>query len=248
MNAQPLDLTLAAEALTAQPQAFERFAQMLMEHNRSLNLTRMDHPQDIRTRHFLDSLAALAIVDEPASRHPTNTPFSVMDVGSGAGFPALALAIARPNWRVVSLEATEKKVRFQRRVCEALGLGNVELLHGRAEILAHDPTQRERFDAVTARAVAPLNVLAELTLAFIRPGGLALFWKGPNVRQEYDAARKSIKMMGGSALTLHSYALPDLPETAFYLVAAAKHAASPATLPRRHFGIIKKRPLSHPES
>jgi 16S rRNA (guanine527-N7)-methyltransferase len=244
MNAQPLDLTPAVEALALYAEAFDRFAHILIEHNRVLNLTRIDTLGDIQTRHFLDSLAALSILDEAAASVPADRPFSLLDVGSGAGFPALALAIARPSWRIVSLEATEKKVRFQRDVCQALELSHVEILHGRAEVAAHEPALRERFDGVTARAVAPLSVLAELTLGFIRPGGIGLYWKGPKVQEEYVSGCAAAGRMGASVLTLHTYTLPNSPHGRFYLVAAAKDKALPSDLPRRSFGVIKKYPLS----
>ena len=170
--------------------------------------------------------------------------FSIIDVGSGAGFPALALAIARPRWRIVSLEATEKKVRFQQRVCEALGLNNVQTLHGRAESAAHEATLRERFNAATARAVAPLNVLAELTMAFVRPGGTGLFWKGPHASTELSAAAGAFKTMGAATQRLRTYVLTDIADTAFCLAIAEKQTPAPGAYPRRNFGAIKNRPLA----
>ncbi len=243
MTATPLDLSCADEALTRYRHAFEVFAQLLVEQNLTLNLTRIVSREQIQTRHFLDSLAALAVLDAAAGRLSGQKPFTVIDVGSGAGFPALALAIARPKWQIVSVEATEKKARFQRLVCQMLGLDNVQVRHGRAETLAHEPALRERFDAAAARAVAPLNVLAELTMAFVKPGGLGVFWKGPQVREELPDAGRAFEHMAASPPHLLSYSLPDATETTFYLATAQKHSNTPDTCPRANFAAIKQRPL-----
>ncbi len=213
------------------------FLRLLVEHNKTTNLTRIETPQDIRTRHFLDALAGLSVLDKAAEQ---NTDFSIIDIGSGAGFPGLAIAIARPAWRIVSLEATDKKVRFQQQVCRTLGLNNVQVRHGRAEIDAHTPALREQFDAVTARAVAGLDVLAELTLAFVRPGGCGLFWKGPHGRTEACAAQPAAAQMGARFTAMADYALNA---AAMTLIVAEKQTKSPPLYPRQHFGMIKKHPL-----
>lgn len=243
MTATPLDLSCADEALGRYRHTFEVFSQLLVEQNLTLNLTRIVSKEQIWTRHFMDSLAALAVLDAAARGASARRPFAVIDVGSGAGFPALALAIARPTWQVVSVEATEKKARFQRLVCQMLGLDNVQVRGGRAEVLAHETTLRERFDAAAARAVAPLNVLAELTMAFVKPGGVGVFWKGPQVRDELPDADGAFKQMGSAPPRLLSYTLPDANATTFYLVTTQKHSNTPETCPRANFAAIKKRPL-----
>ena len=239
MNPQPLDLTAAQTALAEHKAAFEVFAQLLIEHNRTMNLTRIDTPHDIQNRHFLDSLAALPVLAGAASGRQT---VSVLDIGSGAGFPGVAIAMARPQWHVVSLEATEKKARFQQHLCCALGLANVSVLHGRAEVLAHRPDLREQYDAVTARAVAGLDVLAELTMAFARPGGLGIFWKGPMVQEEIAAARPAFEQMGAQPSALYAYRLPQTPSE-IYLAAFQKQHPTPVNRPRKNFAAVKKRPL-----
>ena len=244
MSACRLELDAAQAALRRHRAAFDTFSQQLIECNKTTNLTRLTTVEAIALRHFLDALAALPVLDAAAANRET---FSLIDIGSGAGFPALAIAIARPQWRIVSLEATDKKVQFQRQICKTLGLGNVDVLHGRAEMAAHRTALREGFDAATARAVAPLAMLAELAMAFVRPQGLGLFWKGSQVEQELAAAVPSFGRMGASLTSLWTYTLPpqadDVDDAAFYLVAAQKCDAAPAAYPRQNFAAIKKRPL-----
>ena len=246
MTIERLDFDAVKAALASHRERFDRFAQLLIEHNRTTNLTRIDSPEQIQIRHFLDSLAALSVLDKTAAA-VGGMEFSLIDVGSGAGFPGLALAIARPYWRIVSLEATDKKARFQQQVCRELGLANVEVIHGRAEVMAHDPQLRERFNVATARAVAGLDVLAELMIALVRTGGIGLFWKGSQVQDELIAAEKAFEKMGSAITQLCAYRLPKQPSDAessmMYLVAAEKHTPTPAVYPRQNFGSIKKRPL-----
>ncbi|NLW83177.1 MAG: 16S rRNA (guanine(527)-N(7))-methyltransferase RsmG [Phycisphaerae bacterium] len=240
MNAETIDLAAAQAALAAHQEVFSIFSRLLIEHNHTVNLTRINTPEDIRLRHFLDSLAGLAVLDTLAA--DSQERLSLIDVGSGAGFPGLAIAIARPDWMVTSLEATEKKARFQRLICEELAIENVIVRCERAETAAHAPDLRERFDAATARAVAGLDVLAELTLAFVRPGGLGLFWKGPQVRDECAAAAAAFETMGAAPPSLFRYNLPEITAT-LYLAAGEKRSASPFNRPRRNFAAIKRHPL-----
>ena len=246
MTPHTLDLRSAHTALAACDTAFDRLAQLLIDHNQTTNLTRIETPQHIHTRHFLDSLAGLAVLDEMAAA-TTASAFSVIDVGSGAGFPGLAISIARPEWRIVSLEATDKKAHFQRQVCDRLGLTNVEVRHGRAEAMAHDAALREQFGAVTARALAGLDVLAELTMAFVRPGGIGVFWKGAQVQEEISAAEAAFEKMGAAITQLLDYRLPEkcsaAAHSAFFLAIAQKRVVTPPRYPRQNYAAIKKRPL-----
>lgn len=245
MTAEPLSLEAAKAALDTHRAAFEAFARHLAEHNRTTNLTRLDSPEEIWSRHFVDALAALPLLDEIAAA--AAAPFSLIDVGSGAGFPGLALAIVRPDWHIVSLEATDKKVRFQQHICDTLGLRNTEVRHGRAEMMAHDASLRERFSVAVARAVAGLDVLAELTMGFVRPGGRGVFWKGPKVREEIALAEGAFDIMGAAVTRLSAYTLPDHPaETSgstLYLAVAEKQGLTPPGYPRQNFAAIRKRPL-----
>ena len=220
-----------------------RFSELLIAENQKYNLTRIDSPEQIQNRHFLDSLAGLSVLDE--SEKKTGKSLTILDIGSGAGFPGLVLAIVRPNWKIVSLEATGKKAHFQQRVCGELGLKNATVLNVRAEETAHHAAYRQQFDAITARALAALPVLAELSLAFVKAGGLGLYWKGPSVSKELQSARKAIQEMGAEIQDTLPYTLrinEDEPAH-LSLIVCKKIKATPKQYPRV-FGIIKKKPLS----
>ena len=223
MNQRTLDIQPYHTLLDAHQDAFRLFEQLLIEENAKYNLTRITSPQQVRTRHFLDSLAAVGILDTLADR--LKRPLRILDVGSGAGFPGLVLAMVRPEWSFVSLEATEKKARFQDQVRQALGLNNILIAGGRAEAYAHKPAFRESFDAVTARA-------------------LAVFWKGASAGDEIRQAETAIRQMGADIEQLAAYTLPEDTGEAvqFALVVCRKHSPSPQKYPRV-FGIIKKQPL-----
>lgn len=241
MKHQTVDLRPYHAILDRHQDALALFEQLLVEENQKYNLTRITSPQQIRARHFLDSLAGLSILDELSQSQ--EKPLRILDAGSGAGFPGIVLAVVRPEWRFVSLEATGKKVRFQEKVCSALNLSNVQLFHGRAEALVHEPVFRQNFDAVTARALAPLPILSELTLAFLRQNGLAVFWKSSGVSEEAADAGNAVKQMGAQIDRIINYSIPDIEETiGFSLVVCRKLRSTPKSYPRA-FGLIKKQPL-----
>lgn len=228
------------ELLAEHADAFATFEQLLIRGNQKFNLTRITKPEQIRLRHFIDSMAALGALDKLSTA--LNKPLRILDIGSGAGFPGLVLGMVRPGWQIVSLEATEKKVHFQKYVCEEIGLSNVTVLHGRAEALAHEPRYREQFDAVTARALAAMPVLAELTLGFVNIGGLGLYWKGPG--EDLQPARPAIEQMGAAVENTLTYTLQTQPEPAkLSLIVCKKVEKTPKQYPRV-FGMIKKKPLS----
>lgn len=200
------------------------FLQMLLAENRTLNLTTITDPDAVRVRHFEDSLAAVPLIEQMAAAHRPapqsaesgESGLSLIDVGSGAGFPGLPLAIALPWCRVTSLEATGKKAHFQEKVVAVLGLRNVTVIHDRAESLAHKEGFRSAYDAAVARALAALPLVAELTLPFVKVGGHAIAWKGPGAGPEIAPAQAACEKLGGAAITQFPYILPDihaLPDT-----------------------------------
>ena len=215
----------------------------MIAENQKYNLTRIDSPRQIETRHFLDSLTGLFLLDERSQRK--SQPLKILDIGSGAGFPGLVLAIVRPAWQIVSLEATEKKANFQMMVCDTLGLDNATVLSGRAEAVAHHAAYRQQFDVVTARALAAMPVLAELSLGFVKIGGVGLYWKGPSVKEELVTAQAAIKQMGAEIENTLSYTLQteDTEPAKLSLVICRKTKVTPKQYPRV-FGMIKKKPLS----
>lgn len=188
----------------AQLAQFVRYAELLVDWNATrLNLTRLTSPADIAVKHFLDSLAVLTVVAPPPDS-------SLIDVGTGAGLPGLALKIARPDLRLTLLDGTAKKLAFCRAVAEALGLDGVQTVHARAEDAGRDPAYAAAYDVVAARAVAPLAQLLPWTAPFVRPGGLLVALKGANVADELPAARPVARRLH---LTLRPPVPISLPET-----------------------------------
>jgi 16S rRNA (guanine527-N7)-methyltransferase len=242
MQPTAIDISSLEKLIDENAEMFGRFEQLLVEENAKYNLTRITSPQQVRVRHWLDSLAALPALDAVAQ--DAGGVITLLDVGSGAGLPGLPLAIVRPDWTIVSVEATEKKVHFQQMVSKALKLKNVTVLHGRAEEFAQDKKFRARFDAVTARALAQMPILAELTLGFLRPGGRALYWKGHDCQSELAGAKAAIRKMGAALQQVQTYQLTMEEETIeMALIVCAKEKPTPVAYPRA-FGVMKKHPLS----
>ncbi len=224
----------------AQIDTFDLFARLLQEQNAKYNLTTLDGTDEIRTRHFHDSLAALDVI---AGICPSKKPVSLIDIGSGAGFPSLPIAIALPNICVTSLEATAKKVSFQQQVIDQAGIDNANVFHGRAEDMAHDKEWRENFDFATARALAPFAILAELALPFVRNGGHFLAWKGPKCEIELAQAKTALETLGGRIVEQVQYTLEtETGKRELRIIVIKKTGKTPEKYPRR-FKAIKNNPL-----
>ncbi len=179
---------------------FGRYAEALEATNRVLNLTRVS-PDQYVSLHFLDSLALLAAA-------PPRPGAALIDVGTGAGFPGLALAIARPDLRVVLLDSTVKKLRFLDEVIAALGLTGVSTLHARAEEAARQPSLARQFDVAAARAVARLDRLAGWLLPFVKPGGIAVAYKSSEVEQEIEEGAAALVRAGARVKQTAEVVLP----------------------------------------
>jgi 16S rRNA (guanine527-N7)-methyltransferase len=219
----------------AQLAHFERYVVMLGEWNERVNLVADGSPDVVLRRHVLESLALGSALREREVLRPDSR---VIDVGSGAGFPGLAIKVAWPTVRLTLLEATAKKTAFLSAVTEALAVPNVDVLTGRAEELGHDRSLREAFDLVLARALAPLPALLELTLGFARVGGRVVAPKGSRVEQELAAAEHAADVLHAKL-----FAVPfEVPGPAQRLVVAVKQAPTPDAYPRRP-GVPSKSPL-----
>lgn len=209
----------------------DRLYRLLLVANQHTNLTRLTAPEDFLNRHLLDSLTISPWVP-PQSR--------VVDVGSGAGFPALPLAWHRPDVQVTAVDSVGKKCDFIRSAAESLNLTNLQVLHARSELMGQDKTWREQADCVTARAVAPLNVLLELCLPLLKPDGVFLAMKGVSFDAELAAAQRAIRFLGAELQQIVTFEPAVLQGSR--LLVFKKQAPTPAQYPRSP-GTPAKKPL-----
>jgi 16S rRNA (guanine527-N7)-methyltransferase len=231
-GAAALGINLDADRLST----FQAYFEGLVSWNRRTNLTRIVERDQVQVLHFLDSLTvALAL---PGSVLETGR---VLDVGTGAGFPGVPLKIAFPAVRLGLLESASKKIGFLERLVKGLGLSGVEVHAGRAETLGRQPDLRGRFDAVFARAVGPLPVVAELTLPFLRVGGLLVAQRRGNLARHVEEAAEAMAALGGGAARVRTIELPGLSDGRA-LVVVEKLAPTPDKYPRRP-GAPSRRPL-----
>jgi 16S rRNA (guanine527-N7)-methyltransferase len=205
----------------------------LRQENQKYNLTGIDNPQQIVTKHFLDSLSLLKIVKSLTG--------SMIDVGSGAGFPGIVLKVFSPSLSLVLLDSLARRISFLEKVIERLSLSDVKAIHGRAEDLGQDLNYRDCFDWVVSRAVSPLNILSEFTLPFAKKGGHIILYKGPDYINELYEGEKAILLLGGELGRVRRVQVPNLNGERF-LVFLQKVRETPVRYPRRA-GIPKKRPL-----
>ncbi len=224
---------LGIELTPLQLEQFDEYVRALLDWNTRMNLTGITEPDQILIKHLLDSLSVAPLLRP--SPHA-----ALIDIGSGAGFPGLALKIALPALKVTCLEATGKKVQFLKYVIATLHLQNTEAVQGRAEDLGHDPNYREHFDYAVARAVADLATLIEYALPFVRVRGTFVAQKGVDVDEETRNATRAIRLVGGELREVMPVELPGLERR--HLVVIDKVARTPETYPRRA-GIPERKPL-----
>lgn len=220
------NISLTPDQLTA----LDKYAELLVETNKQVNLTAITTPEGIEDRHFVDSLL-LAAQPEVAGK--------MVDVGTGAGFPGIVAKIYKPDLELTLMEPTGKRVEFLRTVCGELGLNNVEFAKERAEEAARK-RWRETFDLATARAVAALPVLCEYCLPLVKVGGLFIAMKGPDAAAETDAAKNALHKLGGKVEEVRAFHLPD--GSTRNLVLVRKISQTPTVYPRNG-GKIAKKPL-----
>ena len=201
----------------------ERYIRLVLSWRDRINLT------GVGTE---DKAARVLVLDALAGMHLLPPEGTIVDLGSGSGTPGVPIAVARPEVRVLLVEASRKKAAFLGVVLQDLELANADVLHARAEAMGRAPAHRERYDAVTARAVAPLPVLAEYALPLIKVGGLAVFPKGPAARAEAAGAAGVLRILGGAAEVRASG-----------VIIIRKVAPTPPQYPRRP-GVPVRRPLS----
>lgn len=218
------------------PARLARYHELLTDWNTRMNLTGDTAFETALYRHYMDSVAPL----QRSELFPANA--SLIDVGSGAGFPGLPLAIVRPDLKVTLLDSLQKRLHFLSAVVEALGLTNVRLCHDRAEDGGQDKALRESFDIAVARAVASLPVLLEYLVPFVRVGGKALCYKGPAADAEWAAGNAAAQALGCGRLIRYPIVLPGQPEWEHCVMAAEKTEKTLRQYPRKA-GTPERKPL-----
>lgn len=212
---------------------FDRYAEMLVDWNEKINLTAITAPDEIVIKHFVDSLLLLKAYDVPKGA-------SMIDVGTGAGFPSVPVAMVRDDIRLTLMDSLNKRINFLKELSEALGV-NAECVHARAEEFGNKPEYREQYDVACARAVAHLRELSEYCLPFVKVGGAFVALKSVGLEQELEEAKAAIDILGGKVERISRFTLPDGAERAIAVI--RKIRPTPKKFPRP-YGKIKKNPLN----
>jgi len=228
---------MGLEASERALERLERYAELLLEKNRVMNLTAIVEPEQVGRLHFLDSAGVLAY-GGPGGWLAGK---AVIDVGTGAGFPGMVLKILEPSLRLTLLDSMGKRIVWLRQVCDELGLDGVECVQGRAEELGLRAGYRNRFDAAVSRAVAALPQLAELCLPFVRSGGAFFAMKSVGTEEEIREGQRAIARLGGDGAEIRDYPVPGT-GIVHRLVKVGKLANTPKGFPRA-WGKIKRSPL-----
>ena len=229
---------LGIELHARQVRQFELYYQELIEWNRKFNLTAITDYQEVQLKHFLDSITVTLALTKEEMERPD---LSIIDIGTGAGFPGIPVKILLGQPKLVLLDSTAKKATFLHRVTQGLELSNVEIVIGRAEEIAYLPLYRQQFDLVLSRAVASLPVLVELALPFCRIGGKFVAQKKGEIRHEIIKANKAIDTLGGKLDQVRKIELEELSGERC-LVIIDKICATPEKYPRRP-GVPGRHPI-----
>ncbi len=217
-----------------QLQQFIIYYEMLVEYNKVMNLTAITEYDEVMKKHFVDSLSLIKAYD-------ITQEVSLIDIGTGAGFPGLALKIAFPNLRVTLLDSLNKRIKFLNDVIGKLELTGIETIHGRAEDYAKPDKLREKFDLSVSRAVANLSTLSEYCLPFVKVGGKFISYKSEKLVEEIETSEKAIKILGGKVDKQIEFLLPDT-DYQRNLFVINKIKGTPKNYPRKA-GLPSKEPL-----
>lgn len=216
---------MAIPLTPAQVTQFCTFHDMLIETNKVMNLTAITDPTEVAVKHMADSVSCY-------DRAYFKDGATVLDLGTGAGFPGVPLSILRPDLQITFFDSLQKRLTFLERVVTALGLPNCSFLHGRAEEMAHQPAYREAFDIVTSRAVARLPILAEWALPYVKVGGVFISLKGAQYQEECDESKTALAILGGTLQDVRPVSLPGLDDTRA-VIYIEKTKLSPKKYPRK---------------
>ena len=203
---------------------FYKYYELLIEWNEKINLTAITEEDDVAVKHFLDSLNA--------SNSMVKDGMSIIDVGTGAGFPGLPVKIANRGIKITLVDSLNKRINFLNEVISSLGLNDVETVHSRAEELGVNKDYREKYDMCVSRAVANLTTLCELCLPFVKVGGYFVSLKGPKANEELSMAKKAIALLGGEFERMENYDLSDT-DLNHNIVVIKKISHTPTKYPRK---------------
>lgn len=212
---------------------FYKYMELLLEWNEKMNLTAITEPQEVLQKHFIDSLTILPYIPRNAS---------VIDVGTGAGFPGIPLKIVQDSLKVTLLDALNKRLNFLNEITNALDLSNVKMIHARAEEAGKNKELREKFDISVSRAVAPLAVLVEYLLPLVKVEGYCICMKGSNAKEEIESSKKAISILGGKTEKEIEFKLPNSDITRSIII-IKKVNQTPSKYPRKP-GTPSKEPIT----
>lgn len=218
----------------------DKYYHMVVEKNKVMNLTAITEEHEFLIKHFADSLSVYSAV--PLFKEKLSSgKCTLIDVGTGAGFPGIPLKIMFPEIKVTLLDSLQKRVNFLNEVIAELGLEGITAIHNRAEDGARDPKLRDGFDLVVSRAVASLPVLSEYCLPYVKPGGLLIAYKSGDIKDELSGAAHALNVLGGKLCDSPIFMLPDSDISRSFVV-VKKSKPTPKAYPRKA-GAIKKEPL-----
>ena len=229
---EELNITLTDEQI----EQFLQYYEMLVEKNKVMNLTGITEYEEVIQKHFLDSLSLIRVIPDIASQKLT-----VIDLGTGAGFPGIPLKIAFPELEITLMDSLNKRILFLQEVIDALGLKKVSAVHGRAEEMASNATHRQQYDLCVSRAVSNLAVLTEYCLPFVKKGGLFVSYKSADSDAEIQEGKKAISILGGKLTSVDKFQLPDS-DLRRALVCIKKVKDTPKKYPRKA-GMPSKEPI-----
>ena len=223
---------LNIELSSEQIKQFYEYMNLLIKWNTVMNITSITDPNEIIIKHFVDSLTVLNKVEKTCS---------IIDVGTGAGFPGIPIKIVYPNTQITLLDSLNKRINFLNEVINKLKLKNIVAIHGRAEDFGNDVKHREKYDIAVARAVASLNILSEYLMPFVKLGGKCLCMKGPDIKEEELKSKNAVSILGGEEIKRYEFSLPytDIKRT---IIEINKAKCTPKEYPRKA-GIPSKNPL-----
>ncbi len=223
---------LNIELTVLQLEKFYTYMKLLLEWNEKINLTAITEPEEIIKKHFVDSLTIKKYIKDN---------LAIIDVGTGAGFPGIPLNIVLNDCKIILLDALNKRLNFLNEVIKQNNLQNLETMHFRAEEAGKNEIYREKFDIATSRAVAPLNVLVEYLLPFVKIGGKCICMKGSNIEEEIENSKKAINILGGKIEKVEKFCLPET-DIVRNIIVITKINNTPAKYPRKA-GTPSKEPI-----